>query len=330
MSAVYHRDIIVIGASMGGVEALTALASQLPADLPASVFVVQHTSEQSPGLLGEILSRAGPLPAARAEDGMEMERGRIYVAPPNHHLLLTSRGIRVVFGPRENRSRPAIDPLFRTAAVHYRSRVIGVVLTGLLSDGAAGILAVHRCGGAAVVQAPGDAAHPEMPRRALAAVPSAHQATLAELAPLLAGLAAQPAPEPPPVPQSLKIEARLTERAMSTDDWGDVPSRATDFTCPECAGALREIEDEPIRRFRCRVGHAFSAEDLVATKDQQVEDALWIALQTLQERAQMLEMMVEEDRRRGWTRNAAGYEERARETRAAADRLRALVGSLIR
>lgn len=330
MAAVPHRDVLVIGASMGGVEALTALVGALPADLPARVLVVQHTAEHSPGLLGEILDRAGPLRAATAEDGEALEHGRIYVAPPGRHLLVTERGVRVVFGPRENRARPAIDPLFRTAAVHCRSRVVGVVLTGLLGDGAAGLLAVHRCGGVAVVQAPDDAAYPEMPRRALAAVPDARQATLAELGPLLARLAAEPAPEPPPVPEGLRIEARLTQRAMQSEDWQEVPSHATDYTSPECSGAIREIEDEPVRRYRCRVGHAYSADDLVAAKGEGVEETLWVAMQTLQERGQMLEAMAEEDRHRGWTRTAAGYEERARESRAAAERLRELIRGLAR
>lgn len=322
------RDIIVVGASMGGVEALSVLAGQLPADLPAAVLVVQHTAAESPGLLGEILSQRGPLPAVVAEDGMPLEHGRIYVAPPDRHLLLTEQGLRVAYGPRENRVRPSIDPLFRTAAVNGRSRVIGVVLTGLLGDGAAGILAVQRCGGVAVVQSPDDAAYPEMPMRALTAVPSALQVPLAELGATLARLAAEPAPAPPPVPEALRIEARYTERAMVTDDWGEVPSRRTDFTCPECSGSIHEIEDGPIRRYRCRIGHAYSADDFMAEKERGVEEALWLALQTLREQAQMLETMAASDRQRGWARTAAGYEERAREMRAAADRLQTLVAAL--
>jgi two-component system chemotaxis response regulator CheB len=179
-----------------------------------------------------------------------------------------------------------------------------------------------------VVQAPDDAAYPEMPKRALAAVPDARQATLAELGPTLAMLAAEPAPAPPPVPETLRIEARLTELAMQDTDWHEVPSRPTDFTCPECSGAIREIEGEPIPRYRCRVGHAYSADELVAAKDRAVEDALWLALQTLQERAQMLESMAGEDRLRGRTHSAGGYEERAREARVAADRLRALLAGM--
>ena len=322
------RDIIVVGASMGGVETLSVLAGQLPPDLPATVLIVQHRSAGSIGLLAKILSQRGALPAVAAEDGMPLEHGRIYVAPPDRHLLLTAHGVRVAYGPRENRVRPAIDPLFRTAAVHCRSRVIGVVLTGLLGDGASGLLAVHRCGGAAIVQSPNDAAYPEMPTRALAAVPTARQVPLAELGPMLARLAAEEAPEAPPVPEALRIEARLTERAMGNDDWGRVPTSPTDFTCPECNGAIRAIDGEPIRRYRCRVGHAYSEDDFIAAKQTGVEEALWLALQTLQEQAQILETLAAEDSRRGWTRNASGYEERAREMRGAADRLRELVGTL--
>jgi two-component system, chemotaxis family, protein-glutamate methylesterase/glutaminase len=231
----------------------------------------------------------------------------------------------VVFGPRENRSRPAIDPLFRTAAVNYRSRVIAVILTGLLGDGAAGLLAVERCGGMPLVQAPGDAAHPEMPRSALAAVAGARQVALSELGPLLSRVTREPAPAPPPVPEALRIEARLTERAMRTEDWNQVPGRSTDFTCPECRGTLREVEEEGMQRYRCRVGHAFSAEAMMAGNDDAVEEALWVALQTLQERAQMLETMARDNRGRGWDHSAASMEERAREAQAHADRLRDFV-----
>jgi Chemotaxis response regulator containing a CheY-like receiver domain and a methylesterase domain len=321
----HTRDIVVVGSSMGGVEALSSLARQLPEDLPAAVLVVQHTSPESPGLLGEILSRQGPLPAVIAEDGMEIERGRIYVAPPNRHLLATADGIRVNFGPRENRSRPAIDPLFRTAAVNYRSRVIGIVLTGLLGDGAAGLLAVHRCGGMALVQAPDDAAFADMPRRALDVVKNAQKFVMGDLGRLLVRHCGEPAPEPPPVPEALLVETKLTEQTMVTEDWGAVPGRPTSFTCPECRGAIHEIREEGLTRFRCRVGHAYSTFDLLGDKAKAVEESLWVALQTLDERAQMLEIMAGDDRQRGWHRTADDYVDRARETRAHADRLRDLL-----
>lgn len=319
------RDIVVIGSSMGGVEALSSLARQLPKDLPAAVLVVQHTSPESPGLLGEILSRHGALPAVIAEEDMPIERGRIYIAPPNRHMLATADGIRVTFGPRENRSRPAIDPLFRTAAVNYRSRVIGVVLTGLLGDGAAGLHAVQRCGGLVLVQAPDDAAYGDMPRRALDVVRDARTFAMGELGTLLARHCGEPAPAPPPVPEALLVETRLTEQSMPAEDWGAVPGRPTSFTCPECKGAIHEIREEGLTRFRCRVGHAYSTFDLLTDKAKAVEESLWVALQTLEERAQMLELLAGDDRQRGWHRTAEGYLGRAQETRAHADRLRALL-----
>lgn len=323
------RDIIVVGASMGGIDALSSLASRLPADLPAAILVVQHLSDSSPGVLSAILDRRGPLAAVTAEDRMPLERGRIYVAPPGRHLLVGKGGTtRVVFGPRENRARPAIDPLFRTAAVHCRSQVIGLILTGLLSDGAAGLYAVARCGGVPLVQAPDDAAFPEMPRRALERVPDAQTATLAEMASLLARLSREPAPPPPEIPEALETEVRLTERAMRNDDWFKVPGRPTNFTCPECMGAIQEIEESGQRRYRCRVGHAYSPEDMLGDKAHTVEDTLWVALQTLQERAEMLDTMARDERASGRAHSAAGYEERARETAAHADRLRDLLRSL--
>ena len=324
-----NHDVIVVGASMGGIEALSSVARQLPADLPAAILVVQHLSDASPGVLSAILDRQGPLPAVTAEDRMPLERRRIYVAPPGRHLLVGKGGtIRVVFGPRENRARPAIDPLFRTAAVHCRSQVIGVILTGLLSDGAAGLYAVARCGGVPIVQAPDDAAFPEMPRRALERLPEARVATLSEIAPLLARLAREPATPPPDIPEALDTEVRLTERAMRNDDWFKVPGRPTNFTCPECMGAIQEIEEGGQRRYRCRVGHAYSPEDMLGDKAHTVEDTLWVALQTLQERVEMLETMARDDRARGRSHSAAGYEERARETATHAERLRELLRSL--
>jgi two-component system chemotaxis response regulator CheB len=322
------RDIIVIGSSMGGVEALSTLVKQLPADLPASVLVVQHISPESRALLAGILSNKGQLPAVTAVNGMPLERGRIYVAPPDRHLLLTRDGPRVVFGPRENCARPAIDPLFRTAAVNYRSRVIGVILTGLLGDGASGLLAVQMCGGLPIVQALHDAAYPEMPATALDHVGVAQQLALSELGAALVRLTREPAVDSPNVPEALRIEAALTERGMETEDWNQVPGTPTRFTCPECAGALQEIREQGRPRYRCRVGHAYSPDDLVRAKSASLEQTLWLSLQTLEEHAQMLDAMASEQRLRGWSSGADTYESRARETRVNGERLRVLLANL--
>jgi len=322
------RDVVVIGASYGGVEALKSLVAELPADLPASVLIVQHTSEVSPAILADILAGRGPLPALNARDGMPLRHGCIVVAPPGRHMLLTPDGIRVVFGPRENRTRPAIDPLFRTAAVHYRSRTIGVVLTGLLGDGSVGLFAIARCGGLTLVQDPADAVAPDMPRRALELVPDARRVPLADLPRLLAQLVRELAPEPPPVPEGLQVEAAIMERIMIAHEPTDLPGDPTDFTCPECRGTIHEIGEGGVQRFRCRVGHAYSADAFIAAKDQSLEESLWVALQTLQERAQMLAQLVREESARGRNATAEMYEGRAREAFAHARRLQELIRQL--
>lgn len=307
------RDIVVVGSSAGGIDALSRLVAALPSDLPAAIFMVQHLSDESPGVLGSILHRRGRLDVVTAEDGMPIERGRIYVAPPNRHMILTERAVRVVFGPRENRSRPAIDPLFRTAAVHYGSRVIGVVLTGMLADGASGLHAIARCGGVTIVQAPIDARFPEMPERALERVPGALTIPLDELPVILSRLTREVAPPSPPVPDSLRIEAALTERAMPEDDWNAVPGKPTRYTCPACSGALQEIVEDGVSRYRCRVGHAYSAPDLLVEKSAALENSLWIALQTLEERAEMFRTLAGNDRSRGWEQSAVAFDRRAEE-----------------
>jgi len=322
------RDVVVIGASYGGVEALRKLAAELPADLPATVLVVQHTSEESPAVLADLLGARGGLRAVKARDGMPLERGMIVVAPPGRHMLLTEEGIRVVFGPRENRTRPAIDPLFRTAAVHYNTRAIGVVLTGLLGDGAVGLFAIARCGGVAVVQDPAEAVAADMPRRALELVPNARKLPLGELAAVISELTRQPAPPPPPIPEALRIEVSITERIMNTQEPAELLGKPSDFTCPECRGTIRVVDDDGMQRFRCRVGHAYSADAFVAAKEQSLEESLWVALQTLQERGQMLTQLAREERARERHDTADSFDTRAREVHRHARRLLELLQEL--
>ncbi len=312
------HDVIVVGASMGGLDALRALVGGLPPDLPAAVFVVQHTAANGPGLLGGILDRAGPLPARLAEDGDAVQPGRIYVAPPDRHLLLTPAGVRLSRGPRENRTRPAADPLFRSAAVAYRSRVVGVVLSGLHDDGAAGLLAVTRCGGLAVVQDPADAAYPEMPRSALAAVADARVVPVAELGALLGRLAETPAGEPPPVPRTLRLEAQLTETGMDEIDVMDELGERTPLTCPDCGGVLWEVNGPERPRYRCHTGHAFTEAALVDGQAEATEVALMTALRTMEERARLLRKMDREEGR-------SAYAERAGELERHAERVRDLL-----
>ena len=329
------HDVVVVGASLGGLDALAALVGGLPADLPAAVFVVQHVAAASPGTLGEILDKRGPLAARLAEDGEPIAPGRVYVAPPDRHLLVTPGAVRLSDGVRENRARPAVDPLFRSAAVAYRSRVVGVVLTGALDDGAAGLRAIRQCGGVAVVQDPADAAYPDMPRHALAAVPDARRAPAHELGPLVGRLTREPAPPPPPVPGHLAAEDRLTRRglaplppdAMDEMDTLDTLGDRVPLSCPDCGGALWHLHDPHPPRYRCHVGHAYTARSLMAGQADATEQALVVALRTLEERARMLKRMADDDRQRGRSGLGDDYRERADEVEGHADHLRRVLAA---
>lgn len=258
------HDIIVVGASAGGVEALVSLARSLPPDLPAAVFVVLHLPANANSQLPEILGRAGPLPAVHRVDGAPIEPGRIYAAPPDHHLLVRHGEVGLSRGPRENRHRPAVDVLFRSAARAYGTRVVSVVLSGALDDGAAGSAAVKGRGGAAVAQDPGEALFPAMPRNAIQSVAIDHVVPVAEMGGLLGRLAHEPVSEVMPgVSREMEQEIQMAENdlaAMSGDDRPGIPSV---FGCPDCGGVLWEIQDDQVLRFRCRVGHAYSSGSLL-------------------------------------------------------------------
>ena len=321
-----HRDVIVLGASMGGTEALTALLSRLPPDFPARIGLVQHIASSAPGHLAEMLGRRCQLPVVDARDGDPFAPGCVYVAPPDRHLLLRGGALRVVKGPRENRVRPALDPLFRSAAVAYGPRVVGIVLTGLQNDGSAGLAAVKRCGGLGVVQRPDDAAFPEMPRNALLALQSVggvdHCPTLEELPDLLHRLVREEVTAGPPVPHDIALEVDIAERVMSDVSKEQSIGQPAAQGCPECGGPLWEIADPAVKRYRCHTGHAYTAEALLADQSDATEKALWIALRTLEERANMLREMAEDGRTRG--RNPQ-FAERAQEAEQQAQSVRHLL-----
>ncbi|MGI8588356.1 MAG: chemotaxis protein CheB [Chloroflexia bacterium] len=319
----HGHDIIVIGASAGGVEALQTLARRLPADLPAAVFVVQHIPAQSPSLLPTILNRAGKLPAVHPQDKEPIHSGRIYVAPPDRHLLLDPGCICMVRGPKENRSRPAIDPLFRTAARVYGPRVIGVVLTGALDDGTAGLQAIKQRGGIAVVQDPDEAMYPSMPRSAQAHVDVDYCLPMAEIGGLLAKLAKEPAPDEAdyPVPYNMDIESQIARADMDLFNDSEVPGTPSPFSCPECHGTLWELKDGEMVRYRCRVGHTFSAESMMAQHNESLEDTLWAALRALEESAALARRMARSSAERGHDRLRVQYEKKAAERERQANTL---------
>jgi two-component system, chemotaxis family, protein-glutamate methylesterase/glutaminase len=309
------HNIIVIGCSAGGVEALGKLASELPADLPAAVFVVHHFPSHAYSVLPAILIRAGPLPAAHAADGEAIEPGRIYVAPPNYHLLVRRGHVRVMHGPRENGHRPAVDPLFRSAALAYESRVIGVILSGTLDDGTEGLLAIKRRGGRAVVQDPEEALYSGMPLSAIENVPVDHVVGLSAMGALLDRLARQPAQEEAKaVSKELDNEEALTEMDLVALGSESHPGTPSTFGCPECGGTLWELSESDLLRFRCRVGHAFTADALMVEQSEALEAALWSALRALEERKSLARRMTERARHRGQARLAERFAEQVRDT----------------
>ena len=302
------RDILVVGASAGGVSALQRLFAAMPGESAPTVFVVQHITPSGRSVLPQLLTRAGWLPAFHPADGDPVRPGWVHVAPPDRHLLVRDGRTLVRRGARENRTRPAIDPLFRSAAVAYGPRVVGVVLTGTQDDGAAGLRAVKRCGGVAVVQDPDDAEWPDMPRNALAHAAVDHCVALDALPALLARLAAGPAGPAVPIPPEVALEAGIPEKELDLlpDDTAALGPPST-LSCPECGGNLSEIHDGPLLRFRCKVGHAYSPDTLADAHREAVERALWVALRTHEDRVILFQRLAERARERGHARVAAAW-----------------------
>jgi two-component system, chemotaxis family, protein-glutamate methylesterase/glutaminase len=289
-----ERNIIVVGCSVGGVEALQRLVAKLPGDFSAAVFVVLHLAPQGTSVLPDILNRVGSLPAVHPRDGEPIRIGKIYVAPPDNHLLIENGKVRVMRGPKENRHRPAVDPLFRSAARWYGPRVIGIVLTGALDDGTAGLLSVKKRGGIAIVQDPNDAMCGDMPRSAMEIVKVDHVVPLDDIPELLTKLVAvQVAENGAGRSRRLKKETQITELNMAVIEDEDHPGTPSPFGCPECGGVLWELDEEGMLRFRCRVGHAFTIRSLRVEQSEQVEGALWAAMRALEEGASLAKRMAE-------------------------------------
>ena len=288
----YHRDIIVIGASSGGVTALLALAKTLPADFPAPIFVVQHAPADSQSILPQLLSNVSALPAKHPQNGETIRPGVIYVARPDHHLLLEGDQVLVTQGPKENRFRPSIDALFRSAAYTYGPRVIGVVLTGYLDDGTSGLWSVQRMGGLAVVQDPRDAEQPAMPTNALEYVVADYLVPLAGLGSLLVRLTTELAPSKPRITAKqmdlLKVELTIAKHDNAFELGIIDKGILTPFTCPDCHGALTQLIEGKLIRYRCHTGHAYTISALLGEVTASVESLLYQSMRGLEETKMLL------------------------------------------
>ncbi|WP_096608029.1 chemotaxis protein CheB [Calothrix sp. NIES-2100] len=324
------HDIIVIGTSAGGLKALGAIVGALRSDIDAVLLIVQHLAADKPSILPQILADVGSLPASHPVDGEEIDKGRIYIAPPDHHLLVDQGHIRIVRGPQENRFRPAIDALFRSAARAYGPRVVGVVLTGYLDDGTVGLQAVKKRGGIAIVQDPKEAEYPSMAKSALRFVKVDYCLPLAEIPDLLVRLSKEPAAEEEayPVTKEIEVESKIAQQGMNTQEFlqnVEAIGTRTTYTCPECNGSIWQIgKDEPLR-FRCHIGHSFTANVFLAEQTQNLENALWSAVRAMEEKVTFSRQMSEQMKNYNLQSAAAKYEEHAKNLDAEVAMIRGII-----
>jgi two-component system, chemotaxis family, protein-glutamate methylesterase/glutaminase len=321
------NQVIVVGTSAGGMDALLKLIAPLRKDFPAPLFVVQH---RAPDTAGDVLVRAlqkrARLTCKQPRDGEKFQPGHLYLAPSDHHMLLIKGKIVISKGARENRSRPAIDPLFRSAAVAYGARTVGVLLTGYLDDGTSGLLAIQRCGGICVVQDPKDASYPDMPQHALNNLKPDHCLPVRAMGHLLNQIVRRPIGKSPPVPEDIASEAVIAERVVSDVKAVEHLGKQVPFNCPNCGGVLWEMKKGKLLRYRCHTGHAFTSDVLLAEQAMRIEETLWVALRMFEERKNLLNTTARSDHHR--VNRAAA--ERAKESQVHIERIRAILLSSIK
>jgi two-component system chemotaxis response regulator CheB len=317
-----NRDIVAIGTSAGGVDALRFIVSELPGNFPAALLVVMHLPPKMPSNLDSILSQSGSMPARFARNGEEAHHGHVYLAPPDRHLLYDGRQLLLGTGARENFSRPSIDPLFRSLAQCCAHRSIGVLMTGTMGDGSSGLHVLGDCGGRTVVQDPEDAAFPEMPSNALRKGAVDHVAALTGVPALLEDLVRQPATAKRTPPEHLRHEVEMAKTGRSTIQVMDHIGRRSALTCPECDGVLWEIEDGNSLRYRCHVGHAFTADLVNIALEDSVSRALAVALRSFEERAEISRNLERQALSRSQPASAKMWRDRIGEIDAEAEIIR--------
>jgi two-component system chemotaxis response regulator CheB len=317
------HDIIVIGASVGGVQTLLELVQALPPGLPAALFVVCHFPPHTRSNLPEILSRNGPLLASHARDGEPIYPGHIYVAPEDRHLLLERDRVRVMRGPRENRLRPAIDPLFRSAARVFGPRAVGVILSGVFYDGVAGLMAIRAAGGIAVVQDPRDAPAPSLPQTAFHVAGADHLVPASALAPLLVDLVRQPvaAERSPDMTDPMEKIPHVMTADMKAQVAGNRHGKVSVFSCPECGGCMWQVDDNKLLRFNCHVGHSYYAESLLADQAEALNAALWTAVRIFKEQSLLARQLAGQHLQQANGEAAGRFQEQAEQ----ADRYGSLI-----
>jgi two-component system, chemotaxis family, protein-glutamate methylesterase/glutaminase len=293
------RDTIVVGASAGGVRTLREMLRAVPADLPAAILAVVHIPAHSPSALPLVLGSAGSLPVKAAEDGERLAKGTVYVAPPDRHLLVERERLRLTRGPRENRARPCIDTLFRSAAANLGPRVVGIVLSGALDDGTAGLWAIKDRGGVAIVQDPAEAEYPDMPRNALEHVEVDYVLPVDRIGPKLSAVVAEPVPRVTAAPSAMAAETAIQLGASAVKQGVLGLGEPSPNACPECHGALNEIREGSIVRYRCHTGHSYSLGTLLGETETAIEKSLWNTVRAIEERSFLLRTMERRARASG-------------------------------
>jgi len=321
------KFVIVVGASAGGMGALCELVAQLNETMDAAVFIVMHLSRSSIGdFLVHRLQPHTSMPCQIAEDNVEIKRGHIYVAAPNQHLLIKKSKILLGRGPEENRWRPSIDVLFRSAAAAYSTRTIGIILTGMLDDGTVGMSAIRRSGGCCIVQDPNEAEFPDMPLSVLNSMAVDYCVSLSEMGNVVFNVS-QTDPEEKAAPPDVIIESDIAERVVVDYDNVRQLGEKSIYACPDCGGGLWSIsrQNEKPDRYRCHIGHSYSEKDLVMKQGEILESTLWTALRIMEERRTLLKKMESDNNKKGLSRIAAGYRQRGEEIQFHVDKMKEIL-----
>jgi two-component system chemotaxis response regulator CheB len=317
------HNIIVIGTSAGGLEALDALVGHLPTDLASAIFIVQHMAPQNTGIA--LLSRLEKYRAfhcSLATNEERFEEGRIYIAPADHHLLVKKDHVLVTKGARENRYRPGIDPLFRSAAAMHGPHVIAVLLTGVLDDGTAGLMAVKKCGGITIVQDPKDATYPEMPQSALNAMDVNHCVPISEMSGLIEKYTKEHPAMGKAIPDEIRTEAEIAERVLSDVTRVAGLGEQVPYNCPNCGGVLWQLNAIGVVRYRCHTGHSYTGKALLTSQTEKIEETLWISLRMFEERKNLLNNLARDETYASMKRS---YSEQAKATQIHIERIRAML-----
>jgi two-component system chemotaxis response regulator CheB len=324
------RNVIVIGASAGGIAAIKELLAGLRAGIDASILVVIHLSRSSNAkAIASVFQKYTSMYCEVAENGMPIERGHLYIAPEDHHLMVEDGFLYINQGAPENRYRPSIDVLFRSTAVAYNNRVIAVILTGMLEDGTSGTIAVKRCGGVAIVQNPDDAQFSSMPTSVVNSLHVDYHSDLADIASVIHQVLDSPLPEPIEVPKEIEIEANITRRMMSDIDVMTSIADRSDFVCPDCGGGLWSVRDEPTHRYRCHTGHVYTEKLLQEIQDERIEESIWVSIRMLEEKVNLMKVMASRNGEATDAPRHKGYSRRVDEINSHITRLKKLLNSFI-